>query len=178
MDILISSNLERLIYLSTGSNAVKTSKLMEQLGAQGHYEVTADMSERLKDFLGGYATEEVNAAAIRKLFEDTGYLIDTHTGVAAAVYVDYIKKTGDRTPTVIASTASPYKFSRSVVEAVCNQLKGEDEFAIIDELHQLSGVPEPKAVQEIRNAEIRHNLECDTDKMKEIVADILGLSDK
>ena len=175
MDILISSNLERLIYLSTDCDAAKTAELMAQLGTQGVYEATPEMKARMKDFLGGYATEAENAAVIRKLFEETGYLIDTHTGVAAAVYADYIKTTGDRTPTVIASTASPYKFSRSVVEAVCGMEKGEDEFAIIDELHKLSGVPEPKAVEEIRGAEVRHNRECDVEQMKAVVADILGM---
>ena len=175
MDILISSNLERLIYLSTGCDATGTAGLMEQLRTKGVYEVSPEMKECMKDFLGGYATEEENAAMIRRLFEGTGYLIDTHTGVAAAVYADYVKATGDKTPTVIASTASPYKFSRSVVEAVCGEEKGEDEFEIIDELHKLSGVPEPKAVAEIREAQVRHNRECDVDQMKAVVADILGI---
>ena len=176
MDILISSNLERLIYLSTGCDAAGTGELMAELQTKGKYEVSPAMKECMKDFVGGYATEEENAAVIRKLFEETGYLIDTHTGVAAAVYADYVKAGADTTPNVIASTASPYKFSRSVMEAVSGEQKGEDEFAVIDELHKLSGVPEPKAVTEIRHAQIRHNLECDTGQMKEMVAGILGIT--
>ena len=175
MDILISSNLERLIYLSTGCDAEANRSLMEQLNTQGSYEVTETMKEAMKDFTGGFATEAENAAEIKKVYEDTGYVIDTHTGVASAVYRAYAEKTGDTTPTVIASTASPYKFSHSVMEAIRGDEGSKDEFAIIDDLCSVSGVKIPAAVEEIRNAEIRHKRESDVEDMEKTVAEILGL---
>ena len=178
MDILVSSNLERLLYLSCGRDAAKTKAMMEQLSTNGKYEITADMKEFMKDFCAGYADMEENAKEIRKVFDDTGYLIDTHTGVAAAVYEQYKAKTGDTTKTVIASTASPYKFSHSVLEAIKGKsaVEGKDEFAVVDELSEVSGTPVPKAVEELRSAVIRHNTECDVDKMGETVKNILGIA--
>ncbi len=173
MDILISSNLERLVYLSANCDATVIGTYMEQLRKDGAYTITDKMKSKMKDFVGGYATQEENASVIKKIFEDTGYLIDTHTGVAATVYEAYKKNTGDQTPTVIASTASPYKFSNSVMEAVKGEQGNKDEFVIIDELAKLSGVEIPNAVEEIRNAAIRHDLECDVEGMKNIVKKIL-----
>ena len=175
MDILISSNLERLIYLSTGCDAAANAKLMADLSADGAYTVTDEMREKMADFTGGYATQEENAKTIKKVYEDTGYMIDTHTGVAATVYGRYVSETGDRTPTVIASTASPYKFSRSVMDAVFGDQGDKDEFEIIDELCKASGVEIPNAVEEIRNAQIRHDIQCDVEEMESTVAGILGL---
>ena len=167
MDILISSNLERLIYLSTGCDAAADAALMKDLSEKGSYTVTESMRQFMSDFRGGFATEAQNEATIRKIFEDTGYLIDTHTGVAATVYNAYKAETGDQTKTVIASTASPYKFSHSVLEAIKGKsaVEGKDEFAVVDELSEVSGTPVPKAVEELRSAVIRHNTECDVDKM-------------
>lgn len=175
MDILISSNLERLIYLSTGCDAAANAKLMADLSAAGAYTVTDEMREKMADFVGGFATQEENARTIKKVYEDTGYMIDTHTGVAATVYDRYARETGDKTPTVIASTASPYKFSRSVMDAVFGDQGDKDEFAIIDELCKASGVEIPNAVEEIRNAQVRHDIQCDVDEMERTVAGILGL---
>ena len=175
MDILISSNLERLIYLSTGCDGEKTRGLMESLSRTGAYTVDSEMRAFLTDFIGGYATQDQDGEMIKTLFQKTGYLVDTHTGVAAAVYQDYRKKTGDETKTVIASTASPYKFSRSVMEAVQGP-KGEvDEFELIDQMSRLSGIPIPQAVEEIRTAPVLHNRECGKDEMKKEVKDILGV---
>lgn len=175
MDILISSNLERLIYLSTGCDAEANKALMAALSADGAYTVTDAMRAWMKDFVGGYATEAENAAEIKRVYDDTGYMIDTHTGVASAVYRKYVTETGDQTPTVIASTASPYKFSHSVMEAVFGDQGNKDEFAIIDDLCRASGVAIPNAVEEIRNAQIRHKRECDVPAMESTVAEILGL---
>ena len=178
MDILISSNLERLIYLSAGCDALANKSLMQRLSEEGRYEVTPEMRAFMSDFAGGFATQEQNAVTIRKLFDDTGYLIDTHTGVAATVYGNYRKESGDDTKTVIASTASPYKFSHSVMEAIAGRegLEGRDEFEIVDALSALSGVAVPQAVEEIRHAAIRHSRECGADDMKAEVKDILGIS--
>ena len=173
MDILISSNLERLIYLSTGCDAAANAALMKELGEKGSYTVTAEMKQFMEDFCGGYATEAENMAAIKKVFDDTGYLIDTHTGVASAVYNAYRTETRDETKTVIASTASPYKFSGSVLTAIEGAQDLADEFAIVDRLSKLSGTAVPQAVEEIRTAPVRHTLECDIEKMEDTVASIL-----
>ncbi len=173
MDILISSNLERLIYLSAGSDPERTKKLMEELSKDGSYTVSEDMRERMTDFAGGFATQEENAEEIRRLYKNTGYLIDTHTGVASCVYRKYVRDTKDQTKTVIASTASPYKFSRSVMEAVSGNVEGKGEFELIEELEKASGVPVPAAIEEIRNAEIRHHRQCAPDEMEKVVSDIL-----
>lgn len=176
MDILISSNLERLIYLSTGCDAEKNAELMADLASQGAYTVTEAMREKMADFAGGFAGQQETAAEIRRVYEETGYLMDTHTGVASAVYRQYAARTGDGTPCVIASTASPYKFSRSVMEAVSGSQEGRDEFDVIEALHQASGVSVPAAVEEIRNAPVRHTTECDAAAMKETVRAFLGIT--
>lgn len=178
MDILISSNLERLLYLASGCSADETSRLMSDLSEKGVYEVTPSMKENMKDFVGGFADQKENAEEIRRVFKDTGYLIDTHTGVASAVYRGYRQSSGDQTKTVIASTASPYKFSRSVMEAVCSldhseEKLPEDEFELIDKMEQLSGVPQPMAVKEIRDAAILHNRQCSPEDMENMVREIL-----
>lgn len=176
MDILISSNLERLIYKITGEDAARTKAFMEQLTSTGRYTITPDMREKLADFYGNFATEEEDAAEIRHMFDDAGYLIDTHTAVASCVYSKYVKETGDKTPSVIASTASPFKFTRSVLHAIRpdEELKGDD-LDLADELSSISGVPVPKAVSELRTAEVRHTAVVDGSKMKEAVEKTLGL---
>ncbi len=177
MDILISSNLERLIYLSAGSDTSKTAELMNELAESGNYTVTEEMRAGMSDFAGGFATQEEDSSAIRTLFEDTGYVIDTHTGVARAVYEKYRRETGDETKTVIASTASPYKFAPSVMEALTGERKDPDAdpFSAVDELHEISSVPIPKAIEELRGAEVFHRLECDIPDMKKTVARILKM---
>ena len=175
MDILVSSNLERLIYTCAGEDSDVNAGLMKQLKEDGKYEITADMKAKLADFAGGYATEEETAATIRKVYEKTGYIMDTHTAVAATVFYKYKEETKDDTVTVIASTASPYKFTRSVMEAVENKATNEDDFTLVDRLCEVSGVKVPNAIEEIRNAKVRHTMVCDKDKMQETVTGILGL---
>ena len=173
MDILISSNLERLIYLSTCCDAEETKKRMEELSKDGKYSVTDEMRARMADFVGGYADQAANAAEIKRLYDETGYMIDTHTGVASCVYHNYVKETGDTKKTVIASTASPYKFSRSVMEAIFGSEEGKGEFELIDEMEKASGVKIPQAIEEIRKAEIRHNRQCKPEEMEKTVSEIL-----
>ena len=175
MDILISSNLERLIYTIAGQDAQKNADLMAQLKEKGVYEITPEMREKLTDFAGGFATEEECAATIRKTYERTGYVMDTHTSVAAAVCAQYRKDSGDEKKCLVASTASPYKFIHSVMTAIDEKYASADEFSLIDELSSISGTAIPKAVEEIRNADIRHRRECDADCMKEIVKEILSV---
>lgn len=176
MDILISSNLERLIYRICGDDAAECRKLMESLASKGVYKITPAMKERLDDFRGGFATEKENFAGIRALYEKTGYVIDTHTGVANAVYRAYAEKTGDKTKTVIASTASPYKFAAAVIGAIApDEVAGKSDFELIDELHRISGVAEPPAITDIRTAPVRHNTVCAVDEMPDTVRKILGV---
>lgn len=174
MDILISSNLERLIYLSCKSDAAKTKQLMEELPEYGTYRVTQSMREEMGDFWGGSASEAENAAEIKRLYDNTGYLIDTHTGVASCVYQKYVQETGDTMKTVIASTASPYKFVGSVLEAVSGSQDGRDEFELIDEMERISGVPVPAAMEEIRGAKILHDTQCSPKEMKQVVSSLLA----
>ena len=175
MDILISSNLERLIYRIAGGDAEKCAELMQSLTAGGEYTITEDMKAQLADFYGNYCTEDETAKTIAEIFKDSHYVIDTHTAVAAGVYDKYVKDTNDTTPTVIASTASPYKFTRSVMEALGADTDGKDDFALADELSALSGVKLPQAVETIRTAPVLHNRVVDAPDMPKAVKDILGI---
>ncbi len=175
MDILISSNLERLIYRLCGGDAKKNASFMESLKTEGKYTIDADMKAALSDFVGGYASEEDTFGIIKSIFEDNGYIIDTHTGVAAAVYDSYKKNTGDNTKTVIASTASPFKFTRSVMKAIDSKYENMEDFALVDELSKLGNVEVPNAIEEIRTAPVRHNTICDKTEMKKAVCDFLGV---
>ncbi|MBR4085741.1 MAG: threonine synthase [Lachnospiraceae bacterium] len=175
MDILISSNLERLIYRIAGNDATKNAALMSALNGTGKYEITDEMKAQLQDFYGNYASEAETAETIKNLYEDCGYVIDTHTAVAASVYDKYVKETGDTTKTVIASTASPYKFTRSVMEAIDEKYASMEDFALVDELCKLANVEVPKAIEEIRNAQIRHNNICEVEEMQQVVKNFLGM---
>ena len=175
MDILISSNLERLIYKISGEDARKDTDLMTELKTKGSYAITGEMKANLADFAAGYATEEQVAKTIHDIYEDTGYVMDTHTAVAATVYKAYREDSKDDRKTVIASTASPYKFAGSVMSAIDSKYKGQDDFKLIEELQKVSGTELPNAIKEIMNAEIRHNTECDVDQMEQTVKDILGV---
>ena len=175
MDILISSNLERLIYTIAGQDAQKDAELMTQLKEKGVYEITAEMKEGLKDFVGGFATEEEVKETIHDTYQKTGYVMDTHTAVAAHVCAQYRKDTKDEKKCLVASTASPYKFVRNVMTAIDPKYDEMEDFALIDELEKVSGFPIPNAIKEIRGAEVRHTTECDADQMKETVKNILGV---
>ena len=175
MDILVSSNLERLIYTCAGEDSDTNAELMRQLKEEGKYQITEDMKKKLEDFAGGYTSEAETAATIRKVYDKTGYVIDTHTAVAAGVFYKYKEETKDDTITVIASTASPYKFTRSVMEAVEGKTSEEDDFTLVDRLSVISGVAVPKAIEEIRTAPVLHDMVCDKNKMQETVTGILGL---
>ncbi len=173
MDILISSNLERLIFQIADRDADKTLVMMKALSSEGEYGITDEMKAKMADFVAGYASEEETAQIIKKLFDKTGYVIDTHTAVAASVYEKYTASTGDKTKTIIASTASPYKFTRSVMEALDNSCESLSDFEQVDALSRLSGTSIPQAVEDIRFAVILHDMVCDTDKMQETVEEIL-----
>ncbi|MBQ3030856.1 MAG: threonine synthase [Agathobacter sp.] len=176
MDILISSNLERLIYRIAGNDADKNAELMKSLSSNGKYEITEEMKAALKDFYGNYTSEEETAAVIKALYEDTGYVIDTHTAVAAGVYDKYKAATGDvDTKTIIASTASPFKFTRSVMNAIDSKYDAWEDFELVDELSKIGNVAVPNAIEEIRSAEVLHNTVCEVNEMETVVKTFLGM---
>ena len=175
MDILISSNLERLIYRIAGNDAKKNQELMAALSGQGKYVIDEKMKEGLADFYGNYASEKETAAVIKKIYEDCGYVIDTHTAVAAAVYEKYQAETKDAAKTVIASTASPFKFTRSVMNAIDAKYDSMKDFELVDELSKIANVKVPNAIEEIRTAPVVHDKQCDADEMKNVVREFLGI---
>lgn len=175
MDILISSNLERLIYRIAGNDPDKNKELMCALSEGGAYTITEEMKKQLSDFYGNYASEEETAAKIHNLYEETGYVIDTHTAVASCVYDKYKEETKDNKPAVIASTASPYKFTRSVMNAIDHKYDSRGDFELVDLLSEISRVEIPGAIEEIRTAPVVHDHVCEKDEMKQVVMDFLGI---
>ncbi len=175
MDILISSNLERLIYRIAGNDADKNKELMMALNGEGKYEITEDMKQNLSDFYGNYASEEQTAAQIAKTYANCGYVLDTHTAVAAAVYEKYKAETGDNTKTVIASTASPFKFTRSVMNAIDSKYDAMGDFELVDELSKIANVKVPMAIEEIRTAPVLHDKQCEVNEMQNVVREFLNM---
>ena len=176
MDILISSNLERMIYRIAGNDAKQCAKFMAALTKDGEYVITDAMKAELSEFFGAFGSEEETAVKIKEVYDKEGYVMDTHTAVAAVAYDKYKAATGDdKTPTVIASTASPYKFTRSVMEALGEEHKDLDDFGLVDALSALSGVPVPRAVEEIRTAPVLHDRVVDAVDMPAAVKDILKI---
>ncbi len=175
MDILISSNLERLIYHIAGNDADKNKELMASLSTTGIYNITDDMKAGLKDFYGNYTSEAETAETIKNLYDKTGYIIDTHTAVAAGVYNKYKTQTGDKTPTVIASTASPFKFTRAVMGAIDSKYEAEEDFVLVDKLSELGKVAVPQAIEDIRSAPVLHDTVIEVADMCNEVKKFLGV---
>ena len=176
MDILISSNLERLIYKIAGADAGVNKGMMESLNKDGKYTITDGMKKELADFYGNYATEEETAEVIKAIYESTGYVIDTHTAVAASVFKKYVAESKDNTKTVIASTASPFKFTRSVMNAIDkDKYDSMTDFELVDELSKISNVTVPQAIEDIRTAPVLHDTVCDKTEMMQTVKNILKI---
>lgn len=175
MDILVSSNLERLIYQTAGRDAKKNLAFMNELSDRGIYTITKEMKAQLGDFYGNYASEEETAASIKEMYDKTGYIMDTHTAVAYGVYKKYLAETGDMAATVIVSTASPYKFTRSVMNAVDPAGDSREDFELVDELRRLSGVKIPQAIEDIKSAPVLHDTVCEKEDMCKEVKRILGI---
>lgn len=168
MDILISSNLERLLYHLSGNDGEEISRLMTALEQEKKYEVGDKIREGLKDFYGGFATVEDTNETIGKMYRENGYLIDTHTAVAYKVYEDYVEETGDETPAIIASTASAYKFADSVAHSI-GLGEESDGFAYVRALEKETGVRVPKALKDLDKKEIRHKGVIEISQMPEAV---------
>lgn len=171
MDILISSNLERLIYHIAGDNAEITQELMKDLKEDGHYTINEDMKHKLSNFYGGYANETQVGEEIKKTFEKTGYIMDTHTAVASYVYHQYKEDELDANPTVIASTASPFKFANHVISAI----QEDSNVNEIDEIANLGKLQLPKAILEIRERIPRDKKIIEISDMKENILKVLNI---
>lgn len=178
MDILISSNLERLLYDLTDCDDKAVTAMMDALKNDGHYTVPAAVLEKLQArFVGGFSDDAAVARTIRETFEEKGYLLDTHTAVAVRVYEDYRAKTGDTTPTVIASTANPYKFSASVLSALGADAENADEFEKVELLQSVSGVAAPASLLSLREKEVRFPDICGREEQQAVVYGMLGIED-
>lgn len=177
MDILISSNLERLLYHMSGNDDKLVNDLMAKLSTDGVYTVSDELLSAIKEsFSAGFAGEDDVNNTIKSYFDKYHYLCDTHTAVALKVYEDYIKNTGDDIPTVIDSTASPYKFSKSVLSAVTGgNLPDADEFDMVKELHSKTGADVPTPLSSLRDKEVRFNNVCSKEDMGEMVFGLLGI---
>lgn len=173
MDILISSNLERMLYHLYDNNAEVISTLMKDLKEKGVYEVSPAVIEKLqKEFFGGFCDDADCAATIKKLFSEYHYLCDTHTAVAVNVYEQYIKETNDTTPCVIASTASPYKFASAVLPALDGNA-GDDEFAMLSKLSEVSGTAVPAPLANLHDKEVLHKKCVNKTEMSAFIKDFL-----
>ncbi len=173
MDILVSSNLERLIYEICGRDGGAVADLMGQLSQQGQYKVNAPELPQI--FYGGYASEEETAAAIREVYAQAGYVMDPHTAVAWCVKEKYLAASSSAAPAVVISTASPYKFPQSILSALGEPAMGESEQTMVDRISALSHTPVPASVKEVLSAPVRHRLECGRDGALQAVESILGL---
>lgn len=163
MDILISSNLERLVCMLTSQE--ETAKLMKSLSEKGEYTLTV----KAEDIVGEYADEDETATAIRTMYANAEYILDTHTAVAYAAYDKYVKETADNTTTVIVSTASPYKFAKDVCIAIDEKYRDDDPFELMNELEKISGVKIPAPVKDIEKREVLHSNLCKRENIKDFV---------
>ena len=176
MDILISSNLERLLYLLTDRNDALISEWFGKLASEGRYEVNDDVKSKLKEeFCAGFCDDEQTKATIHELFEKYSYTCDTHTAVAVKVYNDYKAATGDNTRTIIASTASPYKFSSAVLEALEGGVSDIDEYAKVDRIAEISKAPVPAALAELKTKPERFSDVISKEEQKQYVLKTLGI---
>ncbi len=178
MDILISSNLERLLYLLTGGDDAQIRDWFGKLSKEGKYEVTDEIKAKLQnDFVGGFCDDADTKKTIHDFKETYGYTCDTHTAVAVKVYLDYIARTGDTTKTLIASTASPYKFSASVLEAIEGKASQADEYDQVAHLAEVSGLPVPQSLADLKNKPVRFSQVIKKETMEAYVLNQLGITE-
>lgn len=175
MDILISSNLERLLYHLTGENDKLINEWFGALKTSGKYEVNDDVKKQLSElFWAGCCSDEETKSQIHKTFTDEHYLLDTHSAVAVKVYEDYRAKTGDTTKTIIASTANPYKFGRAVYDAVGGKADTEDEFELISHLEKETGTKIPAPLAATKDKAVRFTNTVEKQEMGNVVLDFLN----
>ena len=166
MDILVSSNLERLLFMMSNGDSELVASLMQQLNEKGSYEIPAAMREKIDaEFGAGYCDDEQTAATIRAVWEEYGYLMDTHTAVAWAVSEDY-SKAHPAEAVIVLSTASPFKFPHAVLEAL-GENPAADEFDCLEQLAKVSGLPIPKNLAGLKNAKVLHDTVIEKDELVE-----------
>ena len=173
MDILVSSNLERLLFEICDRDSATVQGWMNALGDRGSYDIPAAARERLAgEFHAGFCTDEETGGAIRKVYERHGYLMDPHTAVAQAVHERYRRDTGDATPTVVVSTANPYKFTTDVWHSLTGETVA-DAFAAAEKLSALTGTPVPESIRQLKSAPELHGGFVGKDGLRAAVADFL-----
>ncbi len=178
MDILISSNLERLLYETTGRDTDRVSEWMNRLSEEGVYSIDDETLKRISSvFWSEYSDDRETVDTIKSVYEEYAYVIDTHTAVGIDVYDKYVISTGDISKSVVVSTASPFKFNRSVAKAILpeEQIKGRDEFELLQALSDKLGIDIPRGLTGLDRKEIRHTQVCIPGQMKEVVRNILGV---
>ncbi|MDD4601541.1 Threonine synthase [bioreactor metagenome] len=176
MDILISSNLERLLYHISGNNASLLSQWMNRLSSEGFYEIDDEYRAVIKElFWADWADDQATIQTIRKVYNEHNYLIDPHTAVAWQVGNTYQSQTGDQAPLVILSTASPFKFNDSVLEAICSTQDAsiKTEFDMLDKIARITGLKVPQGLNGLKTATHRHSQSCAKDEMSQLVKVIL-----
>ena len=176
MDILISSNLERLLYHLYDNDTAAVSGLMDQLRKDGKYSISSDVLAKLQsEFYGGFCDDAATRETIRKHFKENNYLCDTHTGVAVNVYEQYVAETGDNTPCVIASTASPYKFAAAVLDAVKdeNEAMPDNEFDMVERLSAITGTKIPAPLATLKDKTVLHKTCVHKEDMSGFIRDFL-----
>jgi threonine synthase len=177
MDILISSNLERLVFELAGRNPGQVSEWMNQLAKDGVYRIPRTPLDELQSlFYGGFADRDETSRAIRHAFEKHGYLLDPHSAVGFHVLQKYREETGDSRPVALASTASPFKFNRGVLEALGRETSGRDEFSLLRELSSVSGQPVPQKLAELQSLSEIHRDVCERQDMAKVLYGFLEMN--
>ena len=176
MDILISSNLERMLHILLDSDTAKVAELMDSLKKTGRYEIGAELLKKLQaEFFGGFCNEDETRKTIMQMFENHHYLCDPHTAVAVNVYNKYRKATGDDTPVVIASTASPYKFAPAVLQSIAPGSRAKDEFELVKMLNSMAKLPVPEQLASLKDKEVIHTACVEKQDMKKFIGDFLDI---
>ncbi|MCX7747626.1 MAG: threonine synthase [Clostridia bacterium] len=178
MDILISSNLERLLYEITGHDANTVSDWMNKLKTSGVYTIDDEVKKKISKLLwAGFTSESETLKTIESIYKEYRYVVDTHTAVGIDVYDKYVISTGDMTKTVVASTASPFKFNESVVKAIWGSeaVKGKSEFELLAVLAKEGNLSIPESLKDLDKKDVLHSELCSKSEMKEKVEKILGL---
>ena len=173
MDILVSSNFERMLFHALGDDVAQLSALMNDLDEKGRYEFPADLSEKFASFLGEFADEDETKAEIDRVYQEYDYLMDPHTGVASASLQKLKAKDALSGPSVVVSTASPYKFPQAVLKSIGQDVENATDDELVANIQSAGNRDYPNAIKEIQTAEVRHNRVSTVADMKATVVDIL-----
>ncbi|WP_055070673.1 threonine synthase [Clostridium massiliamazoniense] len=173
MDILISSNLERLLFEISDRDSLKVKQCMENLKNDFSYKIDEEMKKKLKGFYANYSTDEEVKKRINEVYNKYNYLIDTHTAVAYDVYMKYVEESKDNSEYIIVSTASPFKFIRSILNALGTSTIGKSDFELVKDLSKQYSLTIPNGIKDLNKKEIKHNINCGKDEIKELISTLL-----